>query len=88
MRIAKTIFKRKNKAGKSTLPNFKIYYKAKIMMIAWYQQRERYLNQRNKLGSPEINLNKHDHLISTYQRCRNNSRKANFQQALLECPDV
>lgn len=36
MRIAKTILKRKNKTGKHTLPNIKIYYEGKVTMIAWY----------------------------------------------------
>lgn len=53
MRIAKTILKM-NKVGESTLSNFKIYYKATVVITARHWQRERYLSQRNKLENPKI----------------------------------
>lgn len=53
MRIAKTILKM-NKVGESTLSNFKIYYKATVVMTARHWQRERCLSQRNKLENPKI----------------------------------
>jgi hypothetical protein len=86
--IAKAILSKKSSDGGSTIPDFKLCYRAITMKTAWYWHKNRHEDQWIRVEDPDTNLYSYNQLIFNKGAQSTWWRKEPLQQMLLGKLDI
>jgi uncharacterized protein (DUF736 family) len=81
--IAKVILSKKSNAGDITIPDFKLFYRAKTIKTAWYWHINRQEDQWIRIEVPDIKPGIYGQLILDKEAQNTQWRKEPLQKTLL-----